>query len=245
MRPILSPRLRYPADLSRCSMPLVTFAEIESERNIDLTDPQGQAIATTLIAGLTAAVAKYVGYPIEAAAKTEYFDEGEALIYLGTKAPISSLEIAFYNSLTNTYDTLDTTQYRQGANGAVQLIAWPPCAFQGVRASYTTGWTSGTLPKDLREALIDLVTLKLQQINNLSLDPATYGLTDEQIEAGETAAAGQVSRVQSDTYSEEYDSNQSSALWKAKVAQLSKGLGDDIPQAIKEVLDGYKLVFAL
>jgi hypothetical protein len=161
-------------------------------------------------------------------------------MFLPTAAPVTNVSVTTYNSVTTNYDAVDASLVRWSEDGVVDAGCGLPSGFQSVRVAFTTGWTADTLPKDLRSALMDLTLLKLQQINNLSLiDPTSPS------DAGTDVVAGPLKRVQSDTYSEEYDTAQSTAIWKAKTAQLSQSMGDDVPPQIFNTVLSYRRAWAI
>lgn len=223
-------------------MPLLTYDDIQVSLNIDLTDSNSQAAATTLIAAAVAHISNQVGYPIEQASQTVYFDGEFNRLWLPTKAPVSSLAVATYNTLTNTYDDISAEYVRHQGTADVLVATSLPCGFQSVRASYTTGWTDETLPEDLRQALIEIVGLKLQEFTNYSSDP-----TGAASSSGDSSSVptGGLKKYTSGSYSEEYSDAESQARWKAKLSQLSRSIGDNLPDGIAAVIDLYRLGYAL
>jgi hypothetical protein len=220
-------------------MPLLEPSDIQDALNIDLTDPNGQALAESLIASATAFVSTLLGYPLEQAEVVESFNGEYSHLWLATGAPVSNLVMASYNSQTKVYDTVES-QYIRTSGNEVYIDACLPHGFQTVRATYTTGWTSETLPQDLRQALIDLVGLKLQEVTNFSSDPASTDSSGE-----DDVVTGQLKKIQSLNYTEEYATTGSDAMWKAKTAQLSRTIGDSLPMGIQAVIDQYRKPFAL
>lgn len=217
---------------------LLTSDDIQSTLNIDLTDPNGQDTATTLIVSATAWLARAIGYPIEEATVTEYFDGAHQLFFLPTNAPVSNLVLDSYNPLTKVYDPVDPTYIRQMGDSEVYSSLRFYCGYRAVKATYTTGWTAGTLPADLKQALIELVGLKLQQIGNFSgLDPTSA--------SNETPILGALKRTHSDTYMEDYSTAQYDEFWKAKAAQMARSIGDSPPDGVMEVVRSYRRSFAI
>jgi hypothetical protein len=216
---------------------LFTPTDLSTERNIDLTS-DGEGIVATLISAVTAWASSVASYPIEQAAAVYYVEDGANPIHLPTMAPVSGPVVSFYNTQTNVYDAVDVSLVRAGG-ASVYLNTFVPCGFQAVKVDYTAGWTAETLPSDLRDALMNLVMLKLEQINNLTVVDASS------LDASQTAT-GALKKVQTaDGYSEEYDVSESTAVWKAKAALLARSIGDDVPAGIMEVVSRYRLVFAL
>jgi len=67
----------------------MTSTDIQAALNIDLTDPNGQALATSLISSAVAYVEAVLGDPLEERAGTEYFEGGLSRLWLSTGAPVS------------------------------------------------------------------------------------------------------------------------------------------------------------
>ncbi len=219
-------------------MALLTPTDIQAALNIDLTDPNGQALATSLIAAAVAYVESALGFPLEATTQTKYFNGEFNHLWLPTAAPVSDLVIATYNSSTHVYDTLDSLYLRTSGN-QVFIRTSLPYGFETMRATYTTGWSAATLPADLKQALIDLVGIKLQEVTNYSSNP------DDPTGDGSGATTGALKKVSSGAYTEEYGSTGNDAAWKAKTAQLSRSIGDGLPAGIQEVVDRYRVPCAL
>lgn len=220
-------------------MALLTYPDLQEALNIDLTDPNGQTIATSLISAAVSQVEKALGYPLEQSSVTEYFDGSSNQLWLSTAAPVSELVLDIYNATSQAYDTLPATFVRHAGGSQVFTTASLPSGFQSVRATYTTGWTSATFPSDLRRALIDLVALKLQEVTNYASNP------DDPAGNGSGVGAGTLRKVSAGSYTEEYVSGQSEALWKAKAEQLSRTIGSSLPSGIQEVVARYRVPFAL
>jgi hypothetical protein len=217
---------------------LLTYLDIQAALNIDLTAPNGQTLATSLIASATAYVENALGFPLEETTQTKYFNGEFNHLWLPTGAPVSDLVIDTYNSNTRSYDTMDA-QYIRNSGNEVFISSTLPQGFQTVRASYTTGWTAATLPADLKQALINLVGLKLQEVTNYSSNP------DDPTGDGSGVATGALKKVSSGAYTEEYGSTGADTAWKAKAAQLSRSIGDGFPAGIQEVVERYRQPFAL
>lgn len=93
---------------------------------------------------------------------------------------------------------------------------------------------------DLKQALVDLVGVKLLEVANFSSTTAdTDGVETT------TTPLGTLKRVQTDSYSEEYSTTQADAYWKAKAVQLSRTIGDGIPTGIMETISHYQRLIAL
>jgi len=228
-------------------MSLFTPEIIQTERNIDLTDPNGKAVAEALINATTAYVSRYVGYPIEQAEQTSYFSDGYSHVWLPTGAPVSSLSLSRKSG--GGYTDIPSNTYDWSESGEIESTFSWPSGLKAVKAVYTAGWTENTLPGDLRDAMIDMVTLKLQQIANFSASTTdtTTGEGEEE-EGGSsevTTPPGQLKKYSVDGYTEEYSTAQTDAFWKARSAQLAKSIGDNIPSSIKEVMARYRKPFAI
>lgn len=223
-------------------MSLLDYSDIQEHLNIDLTSPNGQNVATELIAAAVAWVEGEVGYSLESVEQTAYFEDGDSYFFLPTKAPVTiGPDIATYNSATSAYDAVSSDYVRSSGSGEVYVSYPLPAGFQAVKATYTAGWTSATLPKDLRTAIIELVGTKLLQIANFaSTTAATSGDTTTT-----TTPAGGLKRVQSDSYSEEYSTAEFDAIWKAKGKQLLQTIGDDVPEGILKTINRYRRAFAI
>lgn len=226
--------------LCHTRMALLTFDDIQAALNIDLTNPNGQERATDLIEVAIATAEREVGYPLEQTAdQVAYFEDGQPRMWLDTKAPVSALTIATYDEVDDAYDTLDATDYRSTNDGQVYAKVALPTGFQAVKVTYTAGWTAETLPRELRQALITIVGLLLQEVSNYSSNPADPAGDG----SGETTGA--LRKVEAIDYTEEYDNEGSAVKWKAKLAQLSRTIGDDLPPRVKEVFAQYRKPFAL
>lgn len=221
---------------------LITTDDLQSTLNFDLTTPAGQTTATTLIKAATAWLSKAIGYPIEETSVTQYFDGSQQQLWLNTGAPVSNLALSTFNPYTSAYDSVDAGSIRPSVDNEVYCTLAFPCFYRGVKATYTTGWTADSLPDDLRQALIEMVGLKLQQVANFSSSTTSV---DDSGNESTTTPVGALKRVQSDSYSVEYSSAQSDAYWKAKVAQLSRSIGDALPDGIMEVVRSYRRSFAI
>lgn len=222
-------------------MALLTYQDIEKERNIDLSSPNGQMVATALIAAGIAEIEQRVGYALESAEQTKYFSDGESDFYLPTNAPVSDLALAVKSNGAYANKASDRFDWD---NSRVQSFDALPEGLKAVRATYTAGWTIDTFKKEaLREALVDMVALKLQAV-------ASFSSADQQAQAegegGDSAQAptGPVKKLSVDGYSVEYSSAESDAYWKAKAAQLSRSIGDDLPPGVERTINSYKLVDA-
>jgi hypothetical protein len=228
---------------------LLTYQDLQPALNIDLTDPNGQELADSLIAATQALLSgpSMLGFPIEQASTTESADPSHSLFWLNTTAPVTDLEVSKMNSLTSSYDTVSSAYVTNHGGRQVHVTDCLPNVPFGVRLSYTTGWTSETLPADLKQAIIDIVGIKLLEVANYS--SAAPGSTTEEAEEEEEetaeAASGPLKKVVSIGYTEEYSTAESDAYWKAKTAQLSRSIGDNLPQSIIDTVLAYKPAFAL
>ena len=225
-------------------MALFTYEDVQAQRNIDLTDPNGQELTTNLIEAATAWVSRYVGYGIEQAERIHYFSDGCEHVWLPTNAPVSALALA--TKTVSGYTSVPADRFDWTEQGEVQSFNSLPSGLKAVRATYTAGWTSETLPADLRDALIDMVVLKLQGVNNFSTTASSSSEGEGGGESGgaSTTVAGALKKFTAGSYSEEYSTAESDAYWRAKSAQLSRTIGDGIPASIKEVVASYRLVAA-
>lgn len=223
-------------------MALLTPEDIQAALNIDLTDPNGQALATSLIVSAVAFVETALGYPIEQRQQVTYFDGEYPHVWLPTGAPVSDVVIASYNLSTQNHDDIQSQYFRNTGTNEVYVSIGLPHGFQSVRATYTTGWTPETLPADLKQVLIDLVGLKLQEVTNYS--SSSPGSTSEVTDASSTPTGG-LKKFSAGSYSEEYSTAESDAYWKNKSAQLSMSIGDSAPTGIMNIIERYKRPFAI
>jgi len=210
---------------------LFTSTDIATERNVTLTS-DAMVILDTLIPAVTDWAAGVVGYPLETSVRTVYFDGGSCRLFLPTAAPVTALTLSSYAS--GVYSDVDPAFVRFSSTGAVACTTGLPCGFQAVRATFTSGWTDVTVPRDLREALIDLTLLKLQRINNFAA-AATAGQNADEV-------AGPLKRITAGQYTEDYDNSASQAWLKA---QLAHSLGDGAPADIMGVLLKYQRAWAI
>jgi len=223
-------------------MPLITPEDVQTKLNVDLTSPEGQAVATSLIDAAVAWVEGQVGYPLESASLTTYFSDGYCHFWLPTSAPVSDLILSTYNPYTSGYDTVDARYVRFSPTGEIDCLASLPSGFQAVKASYTAGWTAITLPADFKDALVDLVGIRLLEVANFA---SATTITDADGNEVSSTPVGALKKVQSDSYTEEYSTAQTDAYWKGKAAQLSRSIGDSVPSGIMETLSRFKRPFAL
>lgn len=152
-------------------MALLQPTDIQAALNIDVTDPNGQTLATSLITAAAAYVEAALAYPLEEKQVVTYFDGEYPRVWLPTMAPVTNLTMAAYTSI-GTYADIASQYVRQSGNED-SLLVIVNHGFQSLRATYTTGWTAAKLPADLRQALIDLVGLKLQAVE--------YGSTGSEV----------------------------------------------------------------
>lgn len=227
-------------------MALLNIDDLQQALNIDLSDPNGQAVATDLIAAAVAYIEKQVDFKLESGSRTEYFGDGYCHFWLKTGAPVSALSLSVYNSMTAAYDAVASTLVRYSDTGEVSTIAWLPEGFQAVKADYTAGWTSVTFPKDLRQALIDLVGVKLMEVANYSSTADSFNGSGDAEEGGEssTTPTGGLKKYTVGGFTAEYSTAQTDAYWKAKSAQLTRSIGDDVPPGVTNIINLYKRPFA-
>jgi hypothetical protein len=218
-------------------MALLTPDDIQQALNIDLTNPQGRDLAASLIKAAVAYVEAQLGFPVEARQVTSYFSGEYPLVWLPTAAPVQDVTLATASG--STYETVDSALVRHYGTNEVFTTASLPHGHRALRVTYTTGWTAQTLPADIRQALIELVGLKLQEVTNYSSDPADP-------EGEGASSTGTLKKVTAGGYTEEYaPDSQRDALWKARAAQLSRTIGASVPPSIEEVLDHYRVPFAV
>lgn len=163
--------LRPPgSDVRRSSYPLWRYSLRKTSKaalNIDMTSPNGQTLATSLIAAAVASVEQMLGFPLEESSQTTYFDGETNRLWLPTGAPVGNLVLSTHNSITGAYDPINALYIRHTGSSEVYTSLSLPHGFQSVRTTYTTGWTAATLPAYLKQALIDLVGLKLSEVTLL------------------------------------------------------------------------------
>lgn len=224
-------------------MALLTIQNLEEERNIDLTDPNGQLIAESLIDAAVAWVTRYVGYEIEESEQVQYFSDGYTKLWLYTKAPVSAVSVE--RKSYNGHDVLQADAFDWTTNGEIEVYSGLPRGLKAVKVTFTAGWTAETLPEDLRGALLDIVALKLQEIANFSAtgDGASSG-GESGGDGASTTTGGQLKRFTAGDYTEEYSTAGTDAYWRAKSAQLSRTIGDNIPAQVREVVAAYRLPLA-
>lgn len=226
---------------------LLTYQDLQPALNIDLSDPNGQDLADSLIAATQALISSpaYLGFPIEAAPVTEYRSEGNSLIWLDSTAPVSSLVAAAYNHTSSAYDTIDTAYVTNHGGREVFIRQSLADGFHALRLTYTTGWTRETLPAELKQAIIDIVGIKLLEVANYaSTAPDTSSDSGEE-ESETSSTSGPLKKVVSLGYTEEFSTAESDAYWKAQTAKMTRSIGDAIPQEIKDTILAYRPSFAL
>ncbi len=81
-------------------MALLTPTDIQAALNIDLTIPNGQTLATSLIAAAVSSVEQMLGFPLEESSQTSYFDGETNRLWLPTGAPVSNLVLSTLNTIT-------------------------------------------------------------------------------------------------------------------------------------------------
>lgn len=216
-------------------MSLLTTADVGNHLNINLANPMGINVATELIAAVQETAESLIGYPLEANAYVDIFDGGLTTYVLRTLAPIAgSVAAEAYDSYTDTWSD-PLISHRLTKSNIVRFVRNTPKGYDNLRLTYSAGWDADTLPKDLRDAMLDLVGLKLQAVANFSS-------TDTTASSDEAPTMGALKRVRTaDGYWEEYDSSEADAYWKAKGEQLALLAGAPIPPAILEVFSRYRL----
>jgi hypothetical protein len=226
---------------------LLTPEDLQPTLNIDLTDPNGLAIATSLIEAVQALLSSpaVLGFSIETSVVTTYVTPDSNRVWLPTGAPVSDLAVATLSSDDTTYVTLPTDQIQHHGTNEINILASVPRVFHGLRLTYTTGWTAETLPADIRQAMIDIIGLKLLEVSNFSTQPTTSGDAEGEGGGESSTAPGALKRVVSGGYTEEYSVAESDAYWKAKAAQMSRTIGDNIPPAILNSIKAYRPPFAI
>jgi len=75
-------------------MPLFDYEDIQAERNIDLTSPEGQTIAKSLISAVTAWASSIVGYDLEASSRNACFEIGDRSMFLPATSHVSNVVIS-------------------------------------------------------------------------------------------------------------------------------------------------------
>lgn len=229
---------------SRTPMALLTLDHIQDERNIDLTTPEGQTVATALIPAVIAWAEGRIGYPLEQSTRTEYLGDGASHFWLAPRKGVSNVVLA--SKSYGAYSNLSADAYEFSDTGEVEVYATLPTGMKSVRVTYTAGWTQDTFKTgaaDLRSALLDLIALKLQAINSFSSAAPGTSTGEGDEEEGEESTAlpsGPIKKLSIDGYSVEYSSAESDAYWKAQATKLASSVGDDVPAAIKEVVDAYR-----
>lgn len=201
-------------------MALLTSTDLERQANITLT-ATGLDLANALIPAVEQWASTRLGYPLELGSRTDYFDGGRGLYFLATSAPVdpASVSVALYNLSTGAYDAY-IGKVRASADGRVWLSSRPYSLPEGVRITYAAGWTSATLPRDLKQALVKLLTREF--------------LASLQSSPPDQAAQPVLKRVTAGAYTEEYAASSGST-----------SVGTNIPNDIQEVFDRYVRPFAL
>lgn len=166
-------------------MALLLPSDIETQLNKDLSS-NGQALAAVILPAVQKWAEKRCGYSFEVAARTEYYSDGGNWFPLHTFAPITVAPTATsYNTTTEAHEAVTQTVRLLNAGAAFiqnfDALPYP----DGIAITYTSGWTSGTFPTDLKQALIELAAQKM-------IDSETPGQKLKSLTSGQ--------------YKEEYDS---------------------------------------
>lgn len=173
-------------------MALISTSDIESQINADLTDPNGQALAQTLINAALQWAQSRCGYTFAKGSMTDLFDGGVSLFFLKTAAPVDTsvaATVEVYNPTLEEYEAYTGT-VRLSSDGQVQLSTCPAEGFKAVKITYTAGWSQAEFPSDLKQALVELVARKFNaaQSGDQQLRRVTSGAyTEEYTTSNETA----------------------------------------------------------
>jgi hypothetical protein len=226
---------------------LLTYQDLQPALNIDLTDPNGQELADSLIEAAQALFSGplFLNFPIEQSEVNEYHNGGVQQYWLNTTAPVSDLVAASRDRSTNTYDTFANTAVINHGDRNVHLTTYVSEAFHALRFTYSTGWTADTLPKDLRQAIIDTVAVKLLEVANYSGSAPGAASDAEGEDENPSTPTGTLKKVVSIGYTEEYSTAEADAYWKAKTAQLTRTIGDNLPQPVIDTVIAYRPSYAL
>src|SRR5680860_197966 len=117
-------------------MPLFDPDVIQEERNIDLTSPEGQTIATALIAAVNAWVFSFVGHDIESSTRNAYFEDGERKMFFPSSDPVSAVGVSIFNTVTTNYNAVAGSYVRFSDHGVVDVSVGLPCGFQAVKLTF-------------------------------------------------------------------------------------------------------------
>ncbi|MDP9367571.1 MAG: hypothetical protein M3Q03_04730 [Chloroflexota bacterium] len=121
-------------------MALLDFTDLERQKNVTLTIPNGQELANKIAKGIVSWAERRSGYSFAAGPRTDYFDQGGSVFQLKTPVNVSGVSVALYNSLSGAYDAYPYG-VRASVTGEVRLDSPVSAGFQAVRISYTAGWT--------------------------------------------------------------------------------------------------------
>ena len=75
-------------------MALLDHTDLEKQKNITLTDPNGQELASKLASSILFWAERRLGYPLSSGSKTEYFDGGSKRLYLGNGVNIANVAVS-------------------------------------------------------------------------------------------------------------------------------------------------------
>lgn len=95
---------------------------------------------------------------------TEYVNgNGRTEIWLKEK-PITITSVSYRDYLDNTWTAYATTDYEQHDRVLFRLLneEWP-LGKKNIRVIYTAGYDVGTEPEDIRQAVLDLISMKFRQ----------------------------------------------------------------------------------
>ncbi len=151
-------------------MPLLSYADLERQNNITLTDPAGRALANAIADGVLAWSARYCNRPGWAeAAYTEVFSPDDCCnLFYVRGLPLDTAEtvtLTTYNDATNVYDGYTGT-VRANAQGAIRTSTHLSPGYEAVKVVYTGGYTDATFPADLQQALTELLAQKWDDAQN-------------------------------------------------------------------------------
>ncbi len=150
-------------------MALLDHTDLEKQKNIELTDPNGRELANKLANSILSWAERRLGYPLRSGTKTEYFDGGTKRLYLGNGVNITNVAVSLWDG--STYQPY-TGSVRTSGN-VIELGSTPASGLNRVEVTYEAGYSEADFrTTDLHQALTELLALKFDSAQTSCAKPS-------------------------------------------------------------------------